>query len=223
MLKNRRLVLYGGAGSVLVLLVLVVVISRGSDYREQLKSGNRKERLAAISKLAAEGTEAAAEAIASVVCDPDTQVACRALQALQYLPLSDRMGPLRRALQDPRPEVRAAAMVTVGRCDEKEGAQVLAEVLEGNNPPHLRAAAAQALGRMRAWDAMPALINALEDESEQVRGRAGAAVRRMFAGRDPGFRANAPPHERARAIRVIRDCWRTVRDTERRALKQKET
>ena len=220
MLKNRRLVLYGGAGSVLVLLVLMVVaISRGTDYREQLKSGNRKERLAAISKLAAEGTEAAAEAIASVVCDPDTQVACRALQALQYLPLSNRMEPLRRALRDPRPEVRAAAMVTVGRCKEKEAAQVLAEVLESDDPPHLRAAAAQALGRMRDWDAMPALIDALEDESEQVRGRAGAAVRSMFPGRDPGFRANADPEDRARAIGVIRRLWRTVRDTERKNAK----
>jgi HEAT repeat protein len=70
--------------------------------------------------------------------------------------------------------------------------------------PATRVAAANALGKMLYWPAMQPLIQALEDESREVRGAAGVAIVRIL-GTDVNFHADDPPAKRAACIAMIKN------------------
>ena len=203
-MRNKVLVLLL-AGAAVLLTVTVIVLVSGDDLVEQLHSDKTEERLAAIDELAARGSESGMRAIAELTGDPETRVACRALLAVASSKLDDRRKYIERAAKDDRAEVRQAAMVGLGRLnDKKRDAETLAQVVrDTKEDPYVRAAAVQAIGRLRAWDQRHAAIDALEDPSPLVRGRAAAALKNMV-GRDFLFRANDPPEERAKAVANIR-------------------
>lgn len=69
-----------------------------------------------------------------------------------------------------------------------------------------RAAAADQLGHLRDFDAMPLLLPAMDDESAEVRGRAGAAVGKIL-GVDFYYRADDPPVERRQAVARLTQLW----------------
>ena len=72
--------------------------------------------------------------------------------------------------------------------------------------PETRAAAADRLGHLHDFDAMPLLLAAMDDENQEVRGRAGAAVGKIL-GVDFYFRADDPPKERREAMGRITQLW----------------
>ena len=205
------LVLLAVAALLAMVAILVHVDFGGDELMEKLKSGTTDQRLAAIDELSAEGSEKAMRAIAEITRDEDTRVACRAVLAVasSRLEIGDRREHILRAAQDDRPEVRRVAMVGIGRLDDrKRDAEMLAQVArKAQEAPQVRAAALQALGKLRAWDQRHAAIDALSDASPLVRGQAAAAIRSM-TGRDFHFRANDPPEKRAIAIRLIRESLR---------------
>ncbi|MGE3809235.1 MAG: HEAT repeat domain-containing protein [Gemmataceae bacterium] len=76
-------------------------------------------------------------------------------------------------------------------------------VLAEARSPRVQTAVIQGLGHMRDWDSMPALLEALSSDDENVRRRAGQAVTRIL-GADYNFRPGAAPDQRARVIQVLR-------------------
>jgi len=56
----------------------------------------------------------------------------------------------------------------------------------------------------RDYRSMPTLLELLEHEDPEVRGRAGAAIQKIL-GADFGYRANLPESERAKIVEFIRD------------------
>ena len=119
-------------------------------------------------------------------------------------PEPDHLPELRQATRSKSPKTREAAVVGMSRLGAKSDTQALIERLKSDVAPQARAAAAAALGRLRCWEAGPALIDALEDRDTNVRARAGAALRRIM-GVDFRFRANDPA--RRQTIQRIRDWW----------------
>ena len=83
------------------------------------------------------------------------------------------------ALADPRPPVRVATVLALGRADDVESEARLADVARRDNAPDVRAAAVTILGRRLAHRQAPALIDALEDPDPLVRRRAAEAFRRI--------------------------------------------
>jgi len=90
--------------------------------------------------------------------------------------------------------------------------QSVRDVFIKSKVPEVRAAAVQGLGRKRDFDTLPKLIDAMEDESPLVRGRAGAAVRRIV-GLNYEFRALDPPEKRKEAVEFYRKFWEEARGT----------
>ncbi len=92
--------------------------------------------------------------------------------------------PLVRALQDPSVQVRlrcAEALGAVGSpvAGESAALQGLVALLEKESSPHVREAAAEALGRIGGVAARSALIKALSDPSIEVQQAAGNALSRI--------------------------------------------
>ena len=69
--------------------------------------------------------------------------------------------------------------------------------------PEVLAPLLQATMKTRDYRSMPELLELLEHEDPIVRGRAGAAVKKIL-GADLGFRAYDPPDKRAETIAKIR-------------------
>lgn len=205
LLHNRQFQVILAVVVGLALLACLVSCWAGGndDLAAQLRSVDRAERLAAIDALAKDGSDEAMQAVAEVTTDPDARVASRAVLAVSSSRLKTRRKYVKRAVEDPRPQVREAGMIGTGRLCDKQDAPMLARVVsDRGEDEHVRAAAVQAIGLMRAWDHRDAAILALDDPSERVRGRAAAAIRSMI-GRDFGFRANDSPAKRKAAIQRI--------------------
>ena len=205
LLHNRQFQVLLAVFVGLTLLVCAIYFWAGGDddLMDQLRSSDRAERLAAIDALAKDGSQEAMRAVAEVTTDRDGRVASRAVLAVSSSRLRNRRKYVMHAAQDPRPEVREAGMIGVGRLGDKQEAAMLSRVVnDRREDEHVRAAAVQAIGLMRAWKHRDAAILALDDPSPRVRGRAAAAVRSMI-GRDFGFRANDSEADRKAAIKRI--------------------
>lgn len=96
------------------------------------------------------------------------------------------------------------AMVTLVRDRDKANKEFFIAMLrDESEDPVLRAQAATGLGQIGAREAMPDLVEAMDDEPLILRARAGAALRRL-SGFDFGYKADAPLEERLAAIANIR-------------------
>jgi HEAT repeat protein len=93
-------------------------------------------------------------------------------------------------------------LATTGPSAEDQLRRLLVE----SKKPEVRAAAIEGLNSLSAWNSMPQILQALEDPSVQVRGRAGAAATRML-GIDFLYRAEDPPEQRAKAVKGMRSCY----------------
>lgn len=205
--KHKRLIILISAA---VILAIVVVVDRMGTSTgtliDEARSGETSERLAAIDGLGKAGSERAVGAIGDMVEDPNTEVACRAVEVLGRTRRLAVLPRLRAAAEDPRPQVREAGMIALGRLGRKTDPEVLAQALQADPSPEVRAAAARWIGLVRYWEGMPALIQGMNDPSEQVRRDAGAAVRQLWE-RDFLYRADDPPEKRARVVEFIRQEW----------------
>lgn len=145
------------------------------------------------------------DALAREAAGGDAAVAVQAVEALGYA------GPgsvpyLERAMKDPRPEVREAAAIALGRAADRDRTGALVRAVSADRSPNVRAAAATALGVMYAYNEMPKLLKALDDPDRMVRRRAAAATRRI-TGIDFGYRADAPREQRRRIVARMRALW----------------
>ena len=83
---------------------------------------------------------------------------------------------------------------------------------EDANQPADRIAQLDAFGRSGDRAHMPAIIDALDDESVQVRAAAALAARRLVGSAIP-FRADASAEKRAREIDAYRRLWQRAEET----------
>lgn len=91
----------------------------------------------------------------------------------------------------------------------KGNEQLLQQVLVESQTPEVKAAAIEAIGELKHWESMPKLLDALDDPSPLVRGRA-AAIATSMLGIDFGFRAGDPPDKRALAIKGMKRLYQDM-------------
>jgi len=116
----------------------------------------------------------------------------------------------RQALEAATAEEQEQAAVRLAALPQSEARSHLRDVLRQSKVAGVRAACLQGLGASHDYQSMDLLLEALEDESPLVRGRAGVAVTRMI-GRDYHFRANGSEESRAKAVKGIRTCWEEMK------------
>ncbi len=211
--NNRLPILLFVAGLLLAILLAANLLRGCGGPDSSLKSDRAEDRIEAIDRLADEGS-ARAEAIARAIQDPDPRVAARAVLALGRVGGTSQAPVLAQAGTDQREVVREAAVTAMGLMGEADQAGALRRTLATDPSSKVRAAAARALGRMRHLESSPALIEALEDESEDVRRLAYASIRRLW-GFDFAFDAGGTLAEREKTLRFIRTYWDQLRGARR--------
>jgi hypothetical protein len=130
----------------------------------------------------------------------------------------------RQALEGATPQAREAAAVKLAALGERAH-DLQVRVLNESRDPNVRAAMIQGLAAQWEYGSMPAFLDAMNDESPLVRGRAGAAVQRML-GADFGFQYDDPPEKRKALIAGLRKEWEFLKkspgfENTVKALKQK--
>ena len=116
----------------------------------------------------------------------------------------------RSALEAPTPREQEEAVVQLAQFGT-EAREQLRRVLAESKTPRVRAACIRALAGQLDYDNMPAFLDALDDDSALVRGRAGAAVQQMLYA-DVAFPYDAPP-VREPAAKDLRERWEIMRDS----------
>lgn len=218
-MNSRQLILIGAIVGIGALCIGGWILTRWSDPVALLASPDPAQQSRAVANLsAAAGTPAGLERIAETVRQKDPVVACSGLRALAATVEPDKPLPpeavkiAESAVQDTRPQVQVAAIQlleasTPPAPEDPTVPNIVLNAFLAEKAPETRAAAAEALGKFQHWQAMEGLVEALEDESLEVRTSAGMAVRSIL-GLDYGFRANGPLSQRQEAIARIRNGWK---------------
>ena len=100
--------------------------------------------------------------------------------------------------EGPSPENHVARLAEY----DADRADELLELTGIDHPEAVRAAAVQRLGELQHLESAERLVELLEDESPQVRGRAGVALQRIV-GADFGYRATVPASQQRESIAAI--------------------
>jgi HEAT repeat protein len=192
--ERRRVTAIVGGG--VTLLLLIWLISRNVAPAAVLNP----PQITRIEKL-----EKAKDipALKAAVLDPDEQVAQRAVVAIGNIAGPGGAAHLQPALADKRPLIRQTAVAQLGHLGDRDNVEDITAVLHRDAAPEVRAAAAQALGELRSWKALPSVIDALNDPDRFVRRSADHAVGQIF-GLKFRFDPDASPGERQAMIAQIR-------------------
>ena len=148
----------------------------------------------------------------SVARTADTRVARKAVAAMGRLD-APAVAPLVKLVQsDQRPEIRAKAAITLnqviskGVIEQKDAQQALVDAAKSDSDPNVRAAALTTLGHTRAFEAMPTVLDGLEDDDVNVRRAAYQSVYKILRVRFL-YRADDPPEKRQQVVKMIRGMW----------------
>lgn len=114
--------------------------------------------------------------------DPDAEVAARAAQALGAIGDKSVHQAYAPALNDSRPQVREAAIRSYAYIADSTQVAPLVTAAQTDREPTVRAAAAEAIGRLRSMDGANALLRGLSDPDEGVRQASIAAVQNICQG-----------------------------------------
>lgn len=112
------------------------------------------------------------------------------------------------ALNDGDAATRQKAALELARHPDKPLPH-LRSVFQQSQDAAVKAAVALGLGRLKDWESMPELLNALDSESAQLRANAALAVNKML-GIDYKFRADDPPQRRAAKIKTMRQMYEAM-------------
>jgi len=105
-------------------------------------------------------------------------------------------------------EIAAFELAQLG----KEAKQQLRRVLGESSLPQVRAECIRGLAAQWDFDSMETFLDALDDQSPLVRGRASAAVQRMMSV-NVDFPHKAPPEEREPVVKHLRQRWQSMQDS----------
>jgi HEAT repeat protein len=191
-----------------VSLLLWYQYSYGGQAARQARSADPDQRLEAIRGLRGKGNSLALRTLRQLCDDGDARVAAEAVRAIGSADTdSARQLLLALARQAGSPAVRGEALAELGNykelTQEADLQAIIAPITDKSQPPEVRAGAVKAVARLRAHAALPALLEALGDDDEQVRALAIVAVQKVIAIRfqfDPG----APKAARDQQVAAIR-------------------
>lgn len=141
-----------------------------------LKSPEVRLRRQAAEELGRLRDSHATPALLVALSDEDVTVRASVARALGLMRSADGLKELHRVLrEDPDPQVRQSAAVSLGFIADPSSAEALIKTLKDASPgPHF--AACQALAALRAPSAVPALSESLSDPSSQFRRSAAQAL-----------------------------------------------
>ena len=114
------------------------------------------------------------------------------------------------ALRAATPEERELAAVRLTQFGKPAVAE-LVRVLQASPQPEVRAACIRGLAEQWSYRNMPALLDALEDESALVRAQAAQGVCRLMRITND-LRWDEPAPQRAEAVKGLRAEWRRFRE-----------
>lgn len=141
--------------------------------------------------------ERATLVLAGRLGDADTRVRCEAAVALGARGAKDAVPPLAKAVdavvldrKDPDWRLACTALVSMGLTGDAAALDPLSRVVRNAADWKLRGSAAAGLARLRVPEAVPALIDALDDKSSAVSATAAAALRPL-AGKEPPANSKA--------------------------------
>lgn len=117
--------------------------------------------------------------------------------------VSDEGRQWREALASSDDQVRREALLELGKRDDTDP-KLLTDVLAEDPSPRIRAAAARGLSRLGRREAIPQLLDALDDEDINVRTWAITALNNTLIGVRFPYNANEPREARLRHIAIIR-------------------
>ena len=109
-------------------------------------------------------------------------------------------------LKDKAAQARFAAAIELGKLGEKAVWPHLVEALRKDDDPFVRRACCRSLGELKAFEAIPALVDALSDGEEYVAKQASMVLREM-SGQDFGYKQNQPKGERKKVADRARKWW----------------
>ena len=192
---------------------------RGADARATDEGGNVST--APSRETAADAEEAEVlrferagdvDALAAAVAGPSIRGARLALAALGRLGGEGAFEHIVTAMMDARAEVRSAAVRNYALGPGRARAAALARLVRQDTNASVRATAAVAIGKVRAYNEMDALLAAMTDDADlSVRRGAAESVWAIF-GRRSQYDAEAPLASRRTAVSHVRDVW--ARDKE---------
>jgi hypothetical protein len=93
----------------------------------------------------------------------------------------------------------------------KPAVEFLRDVLAKSQSPEVRVACIDGLGTNWDYDSMDSILDAMEDSSPLVRGRAGAVACRMI-GRERPFHASDSEEKRQQIVEFMRADWKAMRE-----------
>jgi hypothetical protein len=152
------------------------------------------------SVLAAKGPGASADKIPSTLY----------LEAAQ-LAADDGMAALSHALSNPNPEARVLALEVICEFSQERASRILSRMTLDPEPT-VRAAAADAAGRIQASGTVFSLIFALDDPEESVRTAAAIAIE-TITGKSIAHQALSTPTGRHSQIALLKNWWKEQRLT----------
>jgi len=124
---------------------------------------------------------------------------------------ADELAELALTAHSPEQQEEAAAkLAALGKPAQPQMKRVLGE----SKTPSVRAAMITELASEYAYDTMPTMLDALDDDSLLVRVRAFWAMDRLLQYKF-GYQAEDPREKRQAAIKAYRDLWEKVKDKPR--------
>jgi hypothetical protein len=110
-------------------------------------------------------------------------------------------------LRDPDDDIVFSATMELARLGALRAASALVEVLDKHRDFYARLGAATALGQLKACDAVPDLIEALDDKDDLVRTAANDALM-LITDQNFNFVPGMSRVERGRVQKKFKDWWR---------------
>jgi hypothetical protein len=116
----------------------------------------------------------------------------------------------RTAIESSDPEEQFLAVKELLRLGEKASPQ-LREVLAASGSAKVRTLCVRQLAALKDYDSVPAMLDALQDPSPEIRWQAGRSVSQMLHV-DNGYRYDDPPEKRAPMVEAYRQRWQSMQD-----------
>jgi HEAT repeat protein len=185
-----------------------IVLYGCRDSAQGLEAPDAKDRRKALTALAKEDSESAAEKVSKMVAHEDLATAGDAVWALGRMTNPRATEVIRQvALRDARPTIRREAAVAMGQRPSEASVKILRQMVQSDQTPDVRAEAAASLGNVGSVADVDVLVGAVESASAPedlpVESRAMGAIERLV-GVTFYYDPKAPPAERRKAIDRMR-------------------
>jgi MFS family permease len=181
----------------------------GSDLAAQLDDPSHEVREEAVAALGSIGTAEAVETLARKLHDPGTDLDPQILRALRKTPGAALPAAMARLDSTDRETVTEAVRL-LGHARHLEAVPALVRLLDHSPDTKITEAAAEALGRIGATEAIPPLLRRLAVEREERRRSSYALALAMLAGEAETFYLllTGEMRERGSTLGSVRDAIR---------------